>query len=312
MKTKTIYLSLAGLAIAGFSFVLGRLATNESRDQGLDRQKNTRLLFNEAAPRESQPSKKPDEKLFPQVKTVPEISDEDEALNPGLRKARIAFVRVTGLAKESLAEAIRACNEEMGAYTQTPLPQNALPLESVLASSIYETCFGRQCLFVGDSAGKLRNILKSDLTEPVKEALLKLSSAAGEGNPEISSNVLKIALEHSKSPTVFASVIADIVRVSPDMAVEILENRPWKPEFSIATSRLYAEYVILDSQKGSAAVADLSKESPAYQWAAAGIVQAVRGTDPEAAEKWMGEITDSEAAVYAKSFTYIPRENPQK
>src|SRR5690606_25711733 len=121
-----------------------------------------------------------------------------------------------------------------------------------------------------------------------------------------SARVLDAALGVAENPAVIASIVTDIARVDPELAInKLLRETPWRDTYGKATSRLFATYVMENPEEGSAAANLLPKDSEAYQWAAAGIVQVIRGADPEATAKWKAEITDPKAAAFAESFTYM-------
>jgi hypothetical protein len=60
-----------------------------------------------------------------------------------------------------------------------------------------------------------------------------------------------------------------------------------------------------DPENGSRAVNELPKDSQAYQWASAGVFQAIRGAEPEAGAMWRAQINDPDAAAFADSLTYM-------
>lgn len=225
-----------------------------------------------------------------------------ETLPPDLLKMRDASIKIRTLAKTNLTSAIAECNKLMSSELNSD--ENTLQLHHVLANALYAGLFGERCLFDQKQTEILKSVVLSDLVDPVKAKLLVQSSAGTQGNAEASDKVLKIALEFSNDPSALASIVSDIAQTKPDVAIASLSSVPWRAEYGKATSRLYATYIMEQPEKGSIAVNQIPKNSAMYQWAAAGLIQAVRNVDTEATAHWRSEITDPEALEFADSLTY--------
>lgn len=182
-------------------------------------------------------------------------------------------------------------------------------LDSVFAPSIYDGTFGFPCPFTQNHLDSLELILNSDLPQSSKSHILKLCSAGTAGKIDAGLKLMTIAEKHNADEKTIATIVQAIARLDPVKAVDKFGSLPWKPEYGIATSRLYAEFIMKDPLQGSKAVADLEKTSEQYQWAVAGLYQAIRAIDPDSAAKWRMEITNQNAARFADSLSYSLREN---
>jgi hypothetical protein len=230
-------------------------------------------------------------------------------IDPIVQRTKIVLDRVTLLASQDVGRAIAACNEFMLEIDiLEPDGSRKYPPElfRMLSGKLRQAVFGPRCLFDSeDSIQKLYSIAKSDLERSVKDDFLALASAATNGDSIASARVLKAAIPHTSNPDALAAIVTDVAATAPQLAIQELFAQPWKPYFSKATARLYATYVMNDPENGSKAVNELPKDSPAYQWAAAGIFQAIRGAEPEAGATWRSQISNPEAAAFADSFTYM-------
>jgi hypothetical protein len=232
-----------------------------------------------------------------------------EDSDPAVRRTVEAMNKVFQLASKDIGAAIAECNTIMTNLDDLePDGTRKYPPElfMMLSGKLREGAFGPKCLFDSEqSLNSLKFIAESDLEPSVKAHFLVLSSAATQGDPSASAKVLKAAVNNTPNQEALSSIVTDVASIDPKLAIQELSRHQWTPAFSKATARLYATYVMNDPENGSRAVNELPKDSQAYQWASAGVFQAIRGAEPEAGAMWRAQINDPDAAAFADSLTYM-------
>ena len=241
----------------------------------------------------------------PEINTI--TNKTEDQLSIDLTGWKDICKKARNLLPQDIDKAIALCNNSILEYdTQESDKQSDSPinLHSVLSSVIYESIFGSRCLLNENERKKLTAIAASNLDEKIKNHLLVLCSKGTQGDADASAKVLEIAKGTVQNPQVIAPIVTDIAIKDPPLAIKTLLSEKWRPEYSKATARLYSEYIMKDPEAGSKAVNELARDSEAFQWAAAGLVQTIRGVDPEASVDWRKQITDAEAGHFADALTY--------
>jgi hypothetical protein len=151
-----------------------------------------------------------------------------------------------------------------------------------------------------EDAAALRSLLESDLDVELKDtcAIFYLDTIPFvEQKFEVIRNLKPIQLLKN---SIIAHVAGHAATWEPDAAIELLEDLPWAEEFGPAYSKAFVTLALRNS-RGTSERITLLKNTPRYDWGVAGLVQAIRSSDPESAKIWTNEIKDQKAYELANS-----------
>lgn len=162
--------------------------------------------------------------------------------------------------------------------------------------------------FESTAAPVLRGFLVSQLDNSIKNELIKTLTGNAGDHTDIIKDVIGISLEsYSIDQKTLAQSFRNLALTNQQEAVDYLISKEWSSDFELSASIVFSTYALENQEMASVQVNQL-KGTPAYQWAAAGLYQVIKVTEPESARIWRQEITDPRAADRADALTYLPKD----
>jgi hypothetical protein len=224
----------------------------------------------------------------------------DDANQQGLGSASREAIVVTATEGRGLSdENIKNANE---AYAREGLRGLSL----IVAQLIDPVDFKKQNTS-GDSS-RLNALLNSDLHADVKNKFFQtyVCSIALDRS-RLNAIVTEFASSPNLPPKTLSSTLAIAAFDKPSDIFTIFKRLPWHSDYSEDVGRVFVDWTADAPEEASKAALTLKNNSPMYEWAVAGVVQAIRLSDPAGAEIWSKELS-GKALDFASSVTLIRRE----